>query len=68
VIVHEATKTAGFGAELAATVMENCFYSLEAPIARVTGWDMPYPHAQEWDYFITPQRVTAGLRSVLEAG
>ena len=68
VIVHEATKTGGFGAELAATVMEHCFYSLETPIVRVAGWDMPYPHAQEWDYFITPQRVTAGLRAALEVG
>ena len=51
VIVHEATRTSGFGAELAALVQENCFYHLEAPIERVTGWDTPYPHAFEWDYF-----------------
>ncbi len=41
VIVHEATRTSGFGAELAATVQELCFYHLEAPIERVTGWDTP---------------------------
>ncbi|HQR21921.1 MAG TPA: alpha-ketoacid dehydrogenase subunit beta, partial [Burkholderiaceae bacterium] len=46
VIVHEATRTSGFGAELAALVQEHCFYHLEAPIERVTGWDTPYPHAQ----------------------
>ena len=51
VIVHEATRTSGFGAELTALVQEHCFYHLEAPIERVTGWDTPYPHAQEWDYF-----------------
>ena len=51
VIVHEATRTSGFGAELSAQVQERCFYALEAPIERVTGWDTPYPHAQEWDYF-----------------
>ena len=45
VIVHEATRTSGFGAELAALVQEHCFYHLEAPIERVTGWDTPYPHA-----------------------
>lgn len=67
VIIHEATKTSGFGAELAATVQENLFYHLEAPIARVTGWDTPYPHAQEWDYFPTPNRVGRKLREVMEA-
>jgi hypothetical protein len=45
VVVHEATRTSGFGAELAALVQEHCFYYLEAPIERVTGWDTPYPHA-----------------------
>ena len=54
VIVHEATLTSGFGAELAAQVMERCFYALEAPIERVAGWDTPYPHAEEWDYFPGP--------------
>jgi 2-oxoisovalerate dehydrogenase E1 component beta subunit len=49
VIVHEATLTSGFGAELCAQVQTACFYHLEAPIARVAGWDTPYPHAQEWD-------------------
>ena len=43
VIVHEATLTSGFGAELSALVQETCFYHLEAPIARVAGWDTPYP-------------------------
>ena len=50
-IVHEATRTSGFGAELSALVQEHCFYSLEAPIERVTGWDTPYPHVFEWEYF-----------------
>ena len=66
VIVHEATRTSGFGAELAATVQEACFYHLEAPIERVTGWDTPYPHAQEWDYFPGPDRVGAALRRAVE--
>jgi len=67
VIVHEATRTSGFGAELSALVQEECFYSLEAPIARVTGWDTPYPHAQEWDYFPGPDRVGRALQAVMEA-
>jgi 2-oxoisovalerate dehydrogenase E1 component beta subunit len=65
VIVHEATRTSGFGAELAATVQELCFYRLEAPIERVTGWDTPYPHAQEWDYFPGPARVGAAYRRAM---
>ena len=62
VIIHEATRTSGFGAELSATVQELCFYQLEAPIERVTGWDTPYPHAQEWDYF--PDQPASAPRSV----
>ena len=66
VIVHEATRTSGFGAELAALVQEHCFYHLEAPIERVTGWDTPYPHALEWAYFPGPQRVGEAFRRVME--
>jgi len=66
VILHEATKTCGFGAELMSLVQETCFYHLEAPIIRVTGWDTPYPHAQEWDYFPGPKRVGAALKKVME--
>jgi len=66
VIVHEATRTSGFGAELAALVQEHCFYHLEAPIERVTGWDTPYPHALEWAYFPGPDRVAAALKRVME--
>ena len=67
VVVHEATLTSGFGAELAALVQENCFYHLEAPVARVAGWDTPYPHAQEWDYFPGPARVGRALIETIEA-
>jgi 2-oxoisovalerate dehydrogenase E1 component beta subunit len=65
VIVHEATRTSGFGAELIALVQEHCFYHLEAPIERVTGWDTPYPHAFEWEYFPGPARVIEALRRVM---
>ena len=65
-IVHEATKTSGFGAELMSQVQEACFYHLETPIIRVTGWDTPYPHAQEWDYFPSPGRVVEALKRLTE--
>lgn len=67
VVVHEATLTGGFGAEIVAQIQEHCFYSLLAPIARVTGWDTPYPHALEWHYFPGPDRVVAALRATVEA-
>lgn len=67
VVIHEATLTSGFGAELAALVQEHCFYHLEAPVVRVAGWDTPYPHAQEWDYFPGPKRVGEALIEVMEA-
>jgi 2-oxoisovalerate dehydrogenase E1 component beta subunit len=66
VIVHEATRTSGYGAELSALVQENCFYHLEAPIERVTGWDTPYPHAFEWDYFPGPKRVGEAMRRAMK--
>ncbi len=67
VVVHEATRFAGFGAELSATIQENCFWNLEAPILRVAGWDTPYPHAFEWEYFPGQARVAKALKAVMEA-
>jgi 2-oxoisovalerate dehydrogenase E1 component beta subunit len=67
-VAHEATRFCGYGAELAATVQEECFWHLKAPIERVTGWDTPYPHAFEWQYFPGQKRLAAGIRKVMEAG
>src|SRR3546814_12475675 len=47
-IVPEATRTSGFGAELSALVQEPCFYALEAPMQRSTGFHTPYPPSLEW--------------------
>ncbi|MET0983813.1 MAG: alpha-ketoacid dehydrogenase subunit beta [Steroidobacteraceae bacterium] len=66
VVVHEATRFSGFGAELSATIQEECFWHLEAPIQRVTGWDTPYPHAFEWEYFPGQKRIAAALKTVME--
>ena len=66
-IVHEATRTSGFGAELSAQVQERCFYHLEAPIERVTGFDTPYPHSLEWAYFPGPVRIGEALDRILKA-
>jgi len=66
VIVHEATRFGGFGGEVSALIQERCFWRLEAPITRVAGFDTPYPHAFEWDYFPGPDRVAKAMRAVLE--
>ena len=64
-IVHEATRTGGFGGELSALVQEHCFYHLEAPIERVTGFDTPYPHSLEWAYFPGPVRIGEAVDRLL---
>ena len=65
-IVHEATRTSGFGAELSALVQERCFYHLEAPVERVTGFDTPYPHSLEWAYFPGPVRIGEAIKKILK--
>jgi 2-oxoisovalerate dehydrogenase E1 component beta subunit len=67
-VAHEATRFGGFGAELSATIQEECFWDLEAPIERVAGWDTPYPHAFEWEYFPGQARVAIALKTLMEAG
>ncbi len=67
VIVHEATRFGGYGGELSATIQEECFWHLQAPILRVCGWDTPYPHAFEWEYFPGQVRVAQALKTVMEA-
>jgi pyruvate dehydrogenase E1 component beta subunit len=58
IVVHEAPNNVGLGAEIAARVTEECFYSLEAPVLRVTGFDTPYPAARvEEDYLPNLDRV-----------
>jgi len=61
VIVHEAPKACGFGAELLSLVTEKCFVHLEAPPMRVTGWDTPFPYALEMEYLPLQHRITPAL-------
>lgn len=65
-VVHEATRTSGFGAELAALVQERCFYHLEAAVERVTGFDTPYPHSLEWAYFPGPVRISSAIEKIMK--
>jgi 2-oxoisovalerate dehydrogenase E1 component beta subunit len=66
IVAHEATRFGGYGAELAARIQKECFWHLEAPIGRIAGWDTPYPHAFEWQYFPGKKRMMAGIRSMME--
>ena len=52
IVVHEAPRNVGLGAEIAARVTEECFYSLEAPVLRVTGFDTPYPPSRLEEDFL----------------
>ena len=52
VVVHEAPRFLGMGAEIAAELTERCFHSLEAPVQRVTGYDVPYPPGRVEEDFL----------------
>lgn len=68
VVVHEAPRTAGFGAEVAATVTERCLYSLQAPVQRVTGWDSVFPlKRSEAHYLPSQERIIRAARRTLES-
>jgi 2-oxoisovalerate dehydrogenase E1 component beta subunit len=66
VVVHEAPKSVGLGAEVTARIVEEAFDHLEAPVARVTGWDVPYPPAAlEARYLPSVDRIVEAIRGVL---
>ncbi len=68
VIVHEAPKFCGFGAELAAILAEKALYSLKAPIARVTGYDTPFPYTLENLYLPSVDRIGRAIQRTVTAG
>ena len=61
IIVHEAPKTCGFGAELSATINEKALLNLQAPILRVTGFDIPFPYIFEQEYLPNEKRIRKAL-------
>ncbi len=66
VVVHEAPLTLGMGAEVVARIVEEAFDHLEAPVRRVTGWDVPYPPASlEQTYLPSVDRIAAAVREVV---
>ncbi len=67
VIVHEAARAGGVGAEITAIINERCLYSLVKPVGRVTGYDTPYPVPGQEDYYLpTAPKVLAALRTAIE--
>ena len=66
VVVHEAPKTAGLGAEISSLIQEHCFLSLEAPVQRITGFDTSMPYYKlEKQYLPDEDRIMAGVRDCL---
>jgi len=67
VVVHEAPRTGGMGAEVSARLMELAFRKLRAPVQRVTGWDVPYPAASaEHEYIPSLDRILLAVQRVLD--
>jgi pyruvate dehydrogenase E1 component beta subunit len=66
-VVHEAPNTGGLGAEVAATIQEEALLYMEAPVERITGFDVPFPLAALEDYYLPePARIESGIREAFE--
>lgn len=65
VVVHEAPRTTGFGAELVAVINEHCFLNLEAPIVRITGYDTPFPYTLDHEYMPSPGKIAKAIRETV---
>jgi pyruvate dehydrogenase E1 component beta subunit len=67
VIVHEAARAGGVGAEITAIINDHCLYSLLKPVERVTGYDTPYPAPGDEDNYVpSPVRVVDAIKRVME--
>jgi pyruvate dehydrogenase E1 component beta subunit len=66
VVAHEAPKTAGFGAEIVATICEKAMASLEAPVERLCGFDTPFPYTLEHEYLPNAERIVLAAKRTLE--
>ncbi len=68
IVVHEAPRAGGIGAEVTALINEHCLYSLLKPVGRVTGYDTPFPVPGVEDYYVpTASRVLTAIQEVMEA-
>jgi pyruvate/2-oxoglutarate/acetoin dehydrogenase E1 component len=64
VVVHEAPRFCGFGAEISALIAEHAIEWMEAPVARVTGFDTPFPNTLEHHYMPDDRRVLDAIEHV----
>ena len=65
-VVHEAPRTVGFGAEIAARIQEKVLLNMQAPVIRVTGFDVPYPQFALEEYFLpNKERIIKGIKQAL---
>jgi len=67
IVVHEASKTGGVGAEVCADITQRCFFRLESPVRRITGWDTPFPAQFETFFLPTAVRVLDGIIETMSA-
>jgi pyruvate dehydrogenase E1 component beta subunit len=66
IIVHEAGRAGGVGAEVISIINDNCLYSLLKPVGRVTGYDTPYPVPGLEDYYVpTPKKVLTAIEEIM---
>ncbi len=65
VVVHEAARTCGLGAEISSLIQERAFVHLEAPVKRVTGWDTPFPYTLDDEYLPRAPRILQGIQDVV---
>ena len=66
VVVNEAPKHIGFAAEIAALINEKALLSLQAPVKRITGWDIPMPFAKSEDFYLpNAYRIKKGVKEVM---
>ena len=66
-IVHEATRTAGFGAEIGFRIQQKCLYNLEAPVMRVTGPDVPFPQFAQENYFLpNKEKIKNAIKEIMQ--
>ena len=64
--MHEAPRSGGIGGEIIASIQEECFAFLQAPLMRLSGFDTPFPYSLEKDYMISTEKIKYYARKVMQ--